>query len=157
MGSFDYVHTKGVLGHYATGVVVITASTVDGPVGFTCQTFGSLSIVSSLIFFAATTSSSSWARIRKVGVVGVNILGEEQEGLARQFAASGSDKFSGATWTSGPKGSPLLDGSLAFLEASIREVTHHADHDIVVAETTFASAQSGSALIYYRGGYHALA
>ena len=59
MATFDNAHCKEVLGHYVTGIVIITAMTPDGPAGFTCQTFGSLSIDSALVFFAATTTSPS--------------------------------------------------------------------------------------------------
>jgi flavin reductase (DIM6/NTAB) family NADH-FMN oxidoreductase RutF len=156
MNSFDTAHRKEVFGHYATGVVVITGVSPDGPKGFTCQTFGSLSVDSALIFFAASTASSSWQRIREVGVVGVNILKSDQEPLARVFAASGTDKFSGVSWFRAPNGSPFLEGSLAYLEGTIREVTNHGDHDIVVAELDFASTEPGDPLVYYRGGYRVL-
>jgi flavin reductase (DIM6/NTAB) family NADH-FMN oxidoreductase RutF len=157
VGSFDNAHCKEVLGHYVTGIVIVTAMTSEGPAGFTCQTFGSLSIDSALVFFAATSSSPSWQRIRQVGVVGVNILRDDQEPLARSFAVSGVDKFAGVSWIAAPNGSPFLEGSLAYLEGTIREVTNHGDHDIIVAELDFASTEPGGPLAYYRGGYRVLA
>jgi 3-hydroxy-9,10-secoandrosta-1,3,5(10)-triene-9,17-dione monooxygenase reductase component len=157
VATFDNAHCKEVLGHYVTGIVVVTAMTPEGPAGFTCQTFGSLSIDSALVFFAATTTSPSWQRVKSVGVVGVNILCDDQEPLARAFAVSGVDKFEGVSWIAAPNGSPFLEGSLAYLEGTIREVTNHGDHDIVVAELDFASTEPGSPLVYYRGGYRVLA
>ena len=56
MTSPDAAHFKEVLGHFATGLVVVTAETPDGPAGFTCQTFGSLSLEPPLVLFAATSS-----------------------------------------------------------------------------------------------------
>lgn len=157
MSSFDNAHCKEVLGHYVTGIVIVTAMTPEGPAGFTCQTFGSLSIDSALVFFAATSTSLSWQRVRQVGVVGINILREDQEPLARGFAVSGVDKFAGVSWIAAPNGSPFLEGSLAYLEGTIREVTNHGDHDIIVAELDFASTEPGGPLAYYRGGYRVLA
>jgi flavin reductase (DIM6/NTAB) family NADH-FMN oxidoreductase RutF len=157
VASFDNAHCKEVLGHYVTGIVIVTAMTPEGPAGFTCQTFGSLSIDSALVFFAATSTSASWQRVRQVGVVGVNILRDDQEPLARGFAVSGVDKFAGVPWIAAPNGSPFLEGSLAYLEGTIREVTNHGDHDIVVAELDFASTEPGGPLAYYRGGYRVLA
>ena len=157
MASFDNAHCKEVLGHYVTGIVIVTAMTPEGPAGFTCQTFGSLSVDSALVFFAATSTSPSWQRVRQVGVVGINILREDQEPLARGFAVSGVDKFAGVPWIAAPNGSPFLEGSLAYLEGTIREVTNHGDHDIVVAELDFASTEPGGPLAYYRGGYRVLA
>ena len=156
MAPFDSAHFKEVLGHYVTGIVVVTAMTPEGPAGFTCQTFGSLSIDSALVFFAAITTSPSWQRVRQVGVVGINILGDDQEHLARGFAVSGVDKFAGVSWVGAPNGSPFLEGAHAYLEGSIREVTNHGDHDIIVAELDYASTEPGGPLAYYRGGYRVL-
>jgi flavin reductase (DIM6/NTAB) family NADH-FMN oxidoreductase RutF len=157
VGISDNTRYKEVLGHYATGIVIITAVTPEGPAGFTCQTFGSLSVDASLVFFAASTSSSSWQRIRKVGVLGVNILADDQQPLARNFAATSQDKFAEVSWFAAPNGSPFLEGSHAFLEGTIQEVTNHGDHDIIVAELDFASTEPGEALVYYRGRYRVLA
>ena len=157
VNTYDIAHRKEVFGHYATGVVVITGVSPDGPRGFTCQTFGSLSVDSALIFFAASAASTSWQRIREVGVLGVNILKDDQEPLARVFAVTGTDKFAEVSWFRAPNGSPFLEGSLAYLEGTIREVSNHGDHDIVVAELDFASTEPGNPLVYYRGGYRVLA
>ena len=157
MIAFDSAHRREVMGHYATGIVVVTALTSDGPAGFTCQTFGSLSIDSALVFFAATSASQSWQRVRDVGVVGINILRHDQEPVARAFARSGADKFTGVPWKSAPNGSPFLDGCLAYLEGNIREVATHGDHDIIVAELDFAATEPGEPLVYYRGQYRLLA
>jgi 3-hydroxy-9,10-secoandrosta-1,3,5(10)-triene-9,17-dione monooxygenase reductase component len=156
VASFDNAHCKEVLGHYATGIVVITALSPEGPAGFTCQTFGSLSVDAALVFFAATSTSVSWGRIRQVGVLGVNILKDDQEVLARVFAVTGTDKFANVSWFRAPNGSPFLDGSLAYLEGTLREVVNHGDHDIAVAEIDFATTEPGEPLIYYRGGYRQL-
>jgi flavin reductase (DIM6/NTAB) family NADH-FMN oxidoreductase RutF len=157
VSAFDVEHCKEVLGHYVTGVVVITAMSNEGPAGFTCQTFGSLSVDSALVFFAATSSSPSWRRVRDTGVLAVNILKDEQEALARQFARSGTDKFLDVGWFAAPNGSPLLKGAHAYVEGTIREVSNHGDHDIVVAEMDYAATEPGEPLVYYRGGYRRLA
>jgi flavin reductase (DIM6/NTAB) family NADH-FMN oxidoreductase RutF len=156
VAAIDSAHFKEVLGHYITGIVIVTAMTPEGPAGFTCQTFGSLSIDSALVFFAAITASPSWQRVRQAGVVGINILADDQEHLARGFAVSGVDKFAGVPWVGAPNGSPFLDGAHAHLEGTIREVTSHGDHDIIVAELDYASTEPGEPLAYYRGGYRLL-
>lgn len=153
MSSVDREHYKEVVGHYATGVVVITAQTLDGPVGFTCQTFGSVSMEPLLISFAAMSKGNSWSRVRTAKAVGINILAASQEQLARAFAASGADKFAGVEWTTAPNGSPLLHGALAHLEGSLLSVTACGDHDIAVVAIDFVHADSGVPLVYYRGGY----
>jgi flavin reductase (DIM6/NTAB) family NADH-FMN oxidoreductase RutF len=157
VSSLDIAHFKEVVGHYATGVVVVTAATPDGPAGFTCQTFGSLSLEPILISFAAKSAGQSWSRARHCESVAVNILGSEQEALARVFATTGIEKFEGVGWTDGPKASPLLDGAIAHLEGRILGVTTQGDHDIVVVGVDYVASRPGSPLIYYRGGFGALA
>lgn len=153
VSSLDIAHYKEVVGHYATGVVVITAMTDKGPVGFTCQTFSSLSLDPILISFAALSAGNSWQRVRHAGAVGFNMLAADQAGLARVFATSGIDKFADAPWTEAPHGSPLLGGALAHLEGQILSVTTHGDHDFAVVTIDFVQADAGSPLLYYRGDY----
>jgi flavin reductase (DIM6/NTAB) family NADH-FMN oxidoreductase RutF len=153
VSSLDLDHYKDVVSHYATGVVVITAMTSNGPVGFTCQTFGSLSLDPVLISFAAKSAGQAWPLIRSAGIVGVSMLSADQEDLARGFARSGADKFAGVEWVEGPLGSPLLAGSLAHLEGEILSVTTYGDHDIAVVAVNYVQANAASPLLYYRGGY----
>lgn len=153
MSSIDVARFKEVLGHFATGVAVITAATPDGPVGFTCQTFGALSLEPTLISFSAVSASNSWPRARAVGVVGVNILSSGQEELARVFGTSGTEKFVAVPWSPGPDGSPLIDGALAHLEGRVEFVTTKGDHDIVVAAVVHAQHHQGEPLVFYRGRY----
>ncbi|OYV64386.1 MAG: hypothetical protein B7X07_06560 [Actinobacteria bacterium 21-64-8] len=157
MSALDVAHFKEVLGRYATGVVVVTAMTREGPAGFTCQTFGSLSLEPMLISFAAKTLSNSWPKIREVGVVGVNVLRDDQEALARIFATSGVDKFENVAWTPGANGAPILAGALATLEGRVEVVATYGDHDVVVVAVDEARTSSGEPLVYYRGGFNVLA
>jgi flavin reductase (DIM6/NTAB) family NADH-FMN oxidoreductase RutF len=156
VSSIDVARFKEVLGHFATGVVVVTAATPDGPVGFTCQTFGALSLEPTLISFSAVSASHSWPRARDVGVVGVNILSADQEAIARVFGKSGTDKFAGIGWSPAPNGAPLIDGALAHLEGRIEFVTTQGDHDVVVVAVEFALSHHGVPLVFYRGGFTSL-
>ena len=157
MTSPDAAHFKEVLGHFATGLVVVTAETPDGPAGFTCQTFGSLSLEPPLVLFAATSSGASWGRVRQAPVVAINVLAAEQEPRARLFATSGADKFADQGARRGPGGSPLLEGALAHLEGRVSAISAHGDHDICVVAVDFVEARAGHPLIYFRGGFAELA
>ncbi len=148
---------KDVVSHVASGVVVVAGLAHDGPVGFTCQTFASLSLRPTLASFAAGNTGQSWPRVRDVNIVGVSVLTDEQSDLARLFATSGVDKFAHAPWTSAPGGSPWLDGALAHFEGRIVALTTHGDHDIVVVAVEHAVAGSGRPLLYFRGQYGSLA
>jgi flavin reductase (DIM6/NTAB) family NADH-FMN oxidoreductase RutF len=156
VSSIDVAGFKEVLGHFATGVAVVTAATPDGPVGFTCQTFGALSLEPTLISFSAVSRSHSWPRARDVGVVGVNILADDQEAIARVFGRSGTEKFAGLSWSPGPHGAPLIDGAIAHLEGRVEFVTTQGDHDVVVVAVEFARSHVGVPLIFYRGDFQSL-
>ncbi len=153
MDSLEIAHFKEVLGRFVTGVVVVAGSAPEGPVGFTCQTFGSLSLEPMLVSFAATSTGTSWSKVRACRTIGLSILASNQEALARVFAQSGADKFAGVDWTPGPGGAPLLYGALAHLEGRIVDVTTHGDHDIVVVAVEYAHNHLGEPLVYYRGGF----
>src|SRR5437764_3231277 len=83
---------REVLGHFVSGITVVTAVTDDGPTGFTCQSFSSLSLDPPLVAFAPSLTSRTWPRLREIGRFGVNVLAEGQEEISRRFARSGADK-----------------------------------------------------------------
>jgi 3-hydroxy-9,10-secoandrosta-1,3,5(10)-triene-9,17-dione monooxygenase reductase component len=150
---FDTGRFREVMGHFATGVTIITAMEDEGPVGFTCQAFASLSLEPPLVALAPGKSSTSWPRIAQAGSFCVNILAEDQEALCRDFAVSGGDKFAGVGWRIAGNGAPLLDGVLAWMECDLL-VTHDAgDHELVVGSVNDMGVTRGRPLVYYRGGF----
>lgn len=154
MSGFDSVTFRTVLGHFCSGITVVTA--VDGgvPVGLTCQSFSSVSLDPPLVLFVPSKAASSWPRIRQAGHFCANVLGEAQEELGRRFAIKGADKFAGVGWRPGPSGAPVLDGCLAYVDCSLEAVHDGGDHDIVVGRVLdLAVTTEGGPLLYFRGGY----
>jgi 3-hydroxy-9,10-secoandrosta-1,3,5(10)-triene-9,17-dione monooxygenase reductase component len=150
---FDSGRFREVMGHFATGVTIITAMEDAGPVGFTCQAFASLSLEPPLVALAPGKSSTSWPRIAEAGSFCVNILAEDQEALGRDFAVSGGNKFAGVGWRIAGNGAPVLDGVLAWLECAL-VVTHDAgDHELVIGAVQDMGVTRGRPLVYYRGGF----
>ena len=147
---------KDAVSRFATGVVVVTAETPEGPAGFTCQTFGSLSLEPQLVTFAAAVDGRSWAQVRATGVVGINILGVDQVDEARRFATTGADRFATGEWTPAPAGSPLLVGAIAHVEGPIVSVLTHGDHDVAIVRADFVAAYDGQPLVFFRAGFTAL-
>jgi 3-hydroxy-9,10-secoandrosta-1,3,5(10)-triene-9,17-dione monooxygenase reductase component len=145
---------REVLGHFATGVTVVTAVTAVGPIGFTCQSFSSLSLDPPLVAFAPSRTSTTWPRLRDAGRFCVNVLAEEQSGLSRQFARSGTDKYAGVSWAPSPYGSPVLDGVVAWIDSELWAEYDGGDHTIVVARVLDLGADaSRSPLLFHRGAY----
>ncbi len=154
MPGIDAATFRTVLGHFCTGLTVITAVDLGEPVGLTCQSFASVSLDPPLVLFVAARGSYSWPRIRNAGSYCANVLSDRQEHMARAFAVKGADKFAGVGWRPGPTGLPLLDGCLAFVECEVEAVHKAGDHDIVVGRVLdLGVADEGNPLLFYRGGY----
>ncbi|UXY28242.1 flavin reductase family protein [Streptomyces sp. HUAS TT20] len=132
----DQGEFRRVLGHFATGVTVVTAPAVDGedgPAGFACQSFSSLSLDPPLVVFMVGRTSTTWPRIARTGVFCVNVLGAHQGELCRGFAVRGADKFAGVAYGAAPvSGSPRLAGTLAWIDCTVHAVHTGGDHLIVV-------------------------
>lgn len=144
---------RTVLGHFATGVTIVTASTPDGPVGFTCQSFSALSLDPPLVLIAPAATSTTWPAIAAVGAFTVNVLASGAEALARQFATSGTEKFAGVGFTLGATGAPRLDGALAVVDCTVASALPTGDHHVVVGAVVAVASTDGLPLLYYRGGF----
>jgi flavin reductase (DIM6/NTAB) family NADH-FMN oxidoreductase RutF len=145
---------RHVLGHFASGLTVITAATDNGPAGFTCQSFSSLSLEPALVTFSPARSSSTWPQLRQAGQFTVNILPAEQQHLAAQFARSGTDKFAGVDYSASPLGNPMLDKALAWVDCELHEEYDGGDHTIVVGAVRALGARDGAEpLLFFKGNY----
>ncbi|ARE76001.1 flavin reductase family protein [Streptomyces sp. NPDC059558] len=153
---------RAVLGNFASGVTVITAppgEDEEGPAGFACQSFASLSLDPPLVTFMVARTSTTWPRIARAGVFCVNILGAQQGELCRSFAVSGADKFAGVSHTPAPvTGSPQLDAVPAWIDCRIQAVHTGGDHLIVVGRVVaMGAAGEGEPLLFHKGRFGRLA
>jgi 3-hydroxy-9,10-secoandrosta-1,3,5(10)-triene-9,17-dione monooxygenase reductase component len=144
---------RHVMGHFASGVAIVTATSPSGPVGLTCQSFFALSMDPPLVAIAPGRSSTSWPRVADVGAFCVNILSNDQESVCRGFAVSGADKFSGIPWSLTPNGSPVLEGVLAWLDCTIEDSYMAGDHHLVVGRVHDLGTGSGDPLLFFRSGF----
>ncbi|MFE6677073.1 flavin reductase family protein [Streptomyces sp. NPDC057729] len=154
----DPAEFRGVLGHFASGVTVVTAHDPDdeaGPAGFACQSFASLSLDPPLVAFMVARTSTTWPRIARAGSFCVNILGAQQGALCRSFAVSGADKFAGVPYGPAPAtGSPLLDSVPAWIDCRIHAVHTGGDHLIVVGRVeALGAVDGGDPLLFHRGRF----
>ena len=152
--TFDTAHFRAVLGHFSTGVAVVTGTDRGTPVGLTCQSIVSLSLDPPLVAFCPSKASTSWPRIEASGAFCINILTDAQEDISRVFATRGADKFLGLGWRPGDTGSPVIGDVLAWVECRIAAVHDGGDHLIVVGRVVgLRAATAGKPLLTYRGGY----
>lgn len=148
---------RETVGHYASGITVI-AGILDGqPVGFTCQSFHSLSLEPPLVSFSVMHSSTSWPKIRAAGTFSVNILASGQREISNAFARSGGDKWQGVAWSGTSSGNPVIEGSLAWVDCTLYEEHLAGDHRIVIGLVNDMSAaqpdKDQQPLIFFKGRY----
>lgn len=154
MSSFDSAKYRQVLGHFTTGVTVITAAGESGPVGLAVGSFSSVSLDPPLVGFFADKGSTSWPKIQATGSFCVNVLGEHQEDVCRRFASKEPDKFAGLGWKAAASGAPLLEGVIAWIDCDIAEVVEAGDHYLVLgAVRELEVGHDGPPLLFFRGGY----
>ena len=150
---------RDVLGRFASGVTVVTASSDTGPVGVTVQSFMSVSLEPPLVLAAIARSARSWPAIERAGAYCVNLLAADQEALAVRMATRGVDKFAGVECSPSPAtGSPVLAGGLGYVDCRIEAVHEAGDHFLVVGRVVdLVHTDREHALLFYRGRYGAAA
>jgi len=153
----DFRHA---MGHFATGVTVVTSIDETGqPVGTTANAVSSLSLDPPLVLVCFDRSSQTLRAVRGHGAFAVNVLAAPQRHLSANFARRGL----AAVWDEvahrpGPTGSPRLDGVLAALECTVEHYLPGGDHEIVVGRVREVETSDGDAapLVFWRGSYAAL-
>jgi flavin reductase (DIM6/NTAB) family NADH-FMN oxidoreductase RutF len=151
---------RHAVGHFATGVTVVTSIDADGePVGTTANAVSSLSLDPPLILVCFDRSSLTLDAIRQHGAFVVNVLAAPQQELSSNFARRGL----AAAWDDvehrpGPTGSPRLEGTLAALECTVEHSLPGGDHEIIVGRVRYAetSGDGGAPLLFWRGSYLSL-
>jgi flavin reductase (DIM6/NTAB) family NADH-FMN oxidoreductase RutF len=144
------------MGHFATGVTVVTATRGDGSAcGLTVNAFASVSLEPPLILVCIERGADSHGCIRAAGAFAVNVLDEKRgERLSRRFAAwDVEEKLRGVAYRAERTGAPVLEDALAWLDCRIHDIVAAGDHSIFLGEVVAADAREGAPLVYYRGGY----
>jgi flavin reductase (DIM6/NTAB) family NADH-FMN oxidoreductase RutF len=146
---------RSLLRRHAAGVVVVTAAT-DQPIGFTATSFTAVSLNPPLVSFCLDRASSSWPAVAATTHVGVHVLTDAQESVARTFATKGADRFAPPTqWHRGPYGIPVLDAVHAVLLCRVVNRVPAGDHSIVLAELVDGghAEDTSEPLLYHMGRY----
>ena len=152
----DDARFRQAMGHFASGVTVVTTAAGAELYGMTVSSFSSLSLNPPLILICIDKGVPSHNMLKDAGCFVVNILEERQEHLSRRFATTATDKFKGVAWHSGKLGLPVLDNTLAAIECSLRDTLDGGDHTIFIGEVVDVEVREGAPLLYYRRGYREL-
>lgn len=145
---------REVLGHYPTGVTVVTAFEGDEPIGMVVGTFTSVSLDPPLVAFMPTASSSTYARLARASAYCINVLAHDQQDLCRTMATPGDDKFAGVAWHRSRRGAPVLDDAVAQIHCTPEQQIEAGDHYIVLCRVQgLAVARPVTPLLFFQGGY----
>jgi flavin reductase (DIM6/NTAB) family NADH-FMN oxidoreductase RutF len=155
--SFDSKKQRKILGHFATGVTVVTTGGIAGPHGMTANAVASLSLEPPLVLVAVDKRTLTLEHLKKNRCFAVNILRLDQEELSRRFAMPGPKDFSDLKTTTIATASPILADCLAFLDCTIVDILPGGDHEIFIGEIVAGEHHGGEPLLYYAGGYRRLA
>jgi flavin reductase (DIM6/NTAB) family NADH-FMN oxidoreductase RutF len=156
---FEY---RTTIGHFATGVTVITTRDGDLLHGMTANAISSLSLDPVLLLICVDKTTHAHDVIREGGAFAVNILGEHQEALSRTFAKKAPPEtgtLRGQAFREGETGVPILADCLAYIECRVSQLLEGGDHTIFTGEVVAEGVVNDQLkpLLFYRGGYHSLA
>jgi 3-hydroxy-9,10-secoandrosta-1,3,5(10)-triene-9,17-dione monooxygenase reductase component len=150
---------RRVMGHFVTGVTVVTALDDERPLGITVNALSSVSLDPPLVMVALDRRRFLTPIVRAAGRYAVSILSEDQQALSDCFAGApvepGRLDFCGASWHAGPTGLPLLDGAIATLECTVVGTFSAGDHDLFIGrvDSLANDPQHPMPLLYYRRRY----
>lgn len=150
----DAPQFRHLLGHFATGVTIVTVTGDDGrPIGMTASSLASVSLHPPLLSVCVAHEAELHDPLAAADRWAVNILSDGQEALSRRFAEPTENRFDGVGYATSPNGLVLLEGALAHIECE-SEAQHPAgDHTIFIGRVVGGSTYPGRPLLYYRGGY----
>jgi len=144
---------RHVIGHFASGVTVLTTHHGGEDFGATASAVSSLSLDPPMLLVCLNTRGSTQQAIHGSRAFGVNILDEDQGIVAERFASPHGPKFEGLNVERGEGDVPLLADSLAYCECSVAEDVVAGTHRVFLANVTRAVAREGSPLTYFRGKF----
>lgn len=152
---------RRALGHFATGVTVITVQREPGHAhGMTANSFASVSLDPPLISVCVDHRARLLPLLKEKQRFGVNVLKQSQQALSEFFAGIEQDesvrKRLGISFEWTQEKIPLLENVLCQLSCKLSGLHVAGDHTIVIAEVESAKLSKGEPLLFYRGQYHCI-
>lgn len=152
--SFDPRALRSAFGAFATGVTVVTAMDGEGnPIGFTANSFTSVSLDPPLLLACLARTSRNFQAMTNARGFAINILAENQKDVSNTFARPSEDRFAGLDWSVGPHGAPVIAGTAAWFDCSLQQVIEAGDHVILLGRVEAFDSSDRNGLGYVRGGY----
>jgi flavin reductase (DIM6/NTAB) family NADH-FMN oxidoreductase RutF len=149
---------RKAMGGFATGVTIITVD-LEGEVhGMTANAFTSVSLDPMLVLVCVDASTRTHAHLHAKKRFGINVLCEDQRAISEYYARPDrthehAETEAGARFDRTKQGTPMLHGSLAYLECRLRSAEDAGDHTIFIAEVEDVVVRDGQPLLFFRGKY----
>ena len=151
---FTERHFRDALGQFATGVTVICARNPAGRyIGFTANSFNSLSLNPPLIAWSLADGGPTAAALQSADRYAVNVLAHDQVELARRFSRPHADRFAGVPYRIGAAGAPLIEGCIAWFECRHHAQYRTGDHMLFIGEVETCERRNGIGLVFHHGRY----
>ena len=156
--SLDSTRFRAIMGHYPTGVTVVTAVDRDGtPMGLTANSVTSVSLDPPLVLVCVSEQSASLRAILASGTFAVNILGGGAAETAVRFAGMDrEDRFDGIAYSMKEGGGPILEGVVAWIACGLYRTFEAGDHLILVGKVLDGAGAGGDPLLFFRSRYESL-
>ena len=157
MTTLDPTALREAFGQFPTGVTVVTAVAGDGtPVGFTANSFSSVSLDPPLLLVCPGRSMNCFSIFETCRNFAVNILAEGQQDISNTFAKEQGDRFSEIVWRQDPTGMPLIDGAAVQFSCTTHQVVDAGDHIILIGAIGTVVTSEHPSLGFVSGGYFSL-
>ncbi|MGV3550930.1 flavin reductase [Rhizobium sp.] len=152
--TFDARALRDAFGSFLTGVTVVTTHNAEGaPIGFTANSFTSVSLDPPLLLVCLAKTSRNYAVLTEAKGFAVNILAEDQKDVSNTFARPVEDRFAAVEWKKGPFGSPVFADVAAWFDCAMHERVDAGDHVILIGRVEGFENSGKTGLGYARGGY----
>jgi len=154
MTDIDPRALRNAFGTFMTGVTVVTAHDAQGsPLGFTANSFTSVSLDPPLVLVCLANTSRNYDAFAQTPRFAINILAETQIDVSNTFARPSEDRFAQVDWNIGPNGSPILSGVSAWFDCDMFKTVDAGDHLILIGWVKAFDQSVVPGLGYARGAY----
>jgi len=143
--------------HFPSGVIAVAAEVERLRVGMTASTFAPVSLDPPLVSFCVQNSSETWPRLAGLPALGISVLGEGHDQVARSLAAKTTDRFAGLETVSSRAGAVFLKDTCVWLETTVEQQVPAGDHTIVVLRIREIGVDAGVApMVFHRSSFRRL-
>lgn len=143
---------RDALGRFATGVTLVTIAGPDGPMGFTANSFSSLSLDPALVLWSPAKSSQRYPHFAAARHYAIHVLGQTHADWPARFSRSGPG-FDGLDWQPNAEGVPVLPGTIARFDCAQHATHDGGDHLIIVGQVLRLALEDGEPLVFAKGRF----